>query len=73
MTSKMIYAQNMLTGVIALVPEHYLTHPNLGVNLKEVRNGKTRGRLSEIIKPDAPADNEDEPKPEGKGQKVKES
>jgi len=51
MTEKMVYAQNEANGVVALVPEHYLSHPNLGKNLKRVRNGKVRGRLSEIVKP----------------------
>lgn len=51
MDSKMIYAQNSLTGVVALVPEHYLKHPTLGKNLRETRNGKPRRPLSELVKP----------------------
>jgi len=49
MTSQKVYAHNVLTDVVRLVPAHYLTHPTLGANLRAVRNGKKRGRLSEII------------------------
>lgn len=51
-----VFAYNEISGVVALVPERYLTHPVLGLNLREVSSGKTRGRLSEIIKTDAPAE-----------------
>lgn len=50
-----VFAYNEISGVVASVPERYLTHPVLGKNLREVRSGKARGRLSEIIKSDAPA------------------
>lgn len=56
MTTQRVYAQNQISGVVALVPARYLSHPVLGANLREVRNGKVRGRLSEIIKPDEPKD-----------------
>lgn len=51
-----VYAYNEVSGVVAQVPERFLTHPILGANLRQVRNGKTRGRLSEIVKSDAIAD-----------------
>ena len=48
-SEQQVYAYNDLSGVVGLVPAHYLEHPILGANLTLVRNGKTRGRLSEII------------------------
>ena len=42
MSDNQVYAVNDLNGVVALVPRHYLSHPVLGANLREVRNGKTR-------------------------------
>lgn len=51
-----VYAYNELTGLTALVPEEHVDHPILGVNLRRVRNGKQRGRMTDIIAPeDAPA------------------
>lgn len=57
-----VFAFNEITGKVAEVPARFLTHPVLGKNIREVRNGKTRGRLSEIIQTEAPAevDTEDE-------------
>lgn len=52
MNDKMVYAYNELTQVVAAVPAHYLTHPVLGANLRQVSSGKTRGRLSEIVAKD---------------------
>lgn len=49
-----VYALNEVSGVVALVPVEYLTHPIFGPNLKPVRNGKTRKRLSEIVREDTP-------------------
>lgn len=51
-----VFAINEISGVVALVPKRFLTHPVLGKNLREVRSGKTRGRLSEIIKSDVPVE-----------------
>lgn len=39
-----------VSRVTGVVPENHLNHPVLGANLEVVRNGKQRGRLSEIIK-----------------------
>lgn len=59
MTSEQqVYAYNSLSDVVGLVPAHYLEHPILGANLTLVRNGKTRGRLSEIVGT-SPAETED--------------
>lgn len=52
----MVFAYNEISGVVADVPERHLAHPILGANLREVKSGKTRGRLSEIVKSDAPAE-----------------
>ena len=50
------YAYNELTGVTAEVPSEHIDHPILGANLRRVRNGKRRGRMTDIISPeDAPA------------------
>lgn len=51
-----VFAYNEITGKVAQVPARYLNHPTLGKNIREVRNGKTRGRLSEIIQTEAPAE-----------------
>lgn len=62
MTSQKVYAHNILTDVVRPVPAHYLTHPILGANLRPVRNGKTRGRLSEIVGTDEkPEETEEAP------------
>lgn len=52
---KNVHVQNRISGVVGVVPENHLSHPVLGANLVEVRNGKTRGRLSEIVK-DSPSE-----------------
>ncbi|QDH92196.1 hypothetical protein SEA_PHILLYPHILLY_45 [Microbacterium phage PhillyPhilly] len=44
-----VYARNRISGVVAAVPENHLDHPILGKNLDEVRSGKKRGRISEIV------------------------
>ena len=51
------YAYNELTGVTAQVPSEHIDHPILGANLRRVRNGKRRGRMTDII----PKDTEDAP------------
>lgn len=40
MSEKLVYAYNAVSGVTAEVPEHYLDHPILGKNLRQVRTGK---------------------------------
>lgn len=50
-----VFAHNDLTGKTVEVTRNQLDHPILGANLREVRSRKRRGRLSEIIKEDAPA------------------
>lgn len=52
MDTDMVYAKNLISKQVDLVPESYLTHPTFGPNLELVRNGKVRGRLSEIIDSD---------------------
>ena len=44
-----VYAYNEISDVVRAVPRNHLNHPILGANMREVRNGKARGRLSEII------------------------
>lgn len=51
-----VFAYNELTRLTGQVPENHLKHPILGANLREVRSGKRRGRMSEIVT-DAPAEN----------------
>lgn len=51
-----VFAYNEITGLVAKVPERFLAHPVLGKHLREVRNGKARVRLSEIIQTEAPAE-----------------
>lgn len=41
---------NRVSRVTGVVPKDHLDHPVLGADLEEVRNGKQRGRLSEIVK-----------------------
>ena len=50
-----VFAFNEVSGVVASVPARYLSHPVLGQNLREVRSGKHRARLSEIVRDEAPA------------------
>lgn len=47
---KNVHVINRISGVVGVVPENHLNHPVLGASLDEIRNGKQRGRLSEIIK-----------------------
>lgn len=47
---KNVHVINRISRVTGVVPENHLNHPVLGADLEEVRNGKNRGRLSEIIK-----------------------
>lgn len=47
---KNVHVINRISGAIGVVPENHLNHPVLGADLEEVRNGKQRGRLSEIVK-----------------------
>lgn len=47
---KNVHVINRISRVTGVVPENHLNHPVLGADLEEVRNGKQRGRLSEIIK-----------------------
>lgn len=44
-----VYARDRISGVVGAVPENHLNHPILGKNLEKVRNGKQRGRISEIV------------------------
>lgn len=55
-----VFAFNEISGVVASVPARYLDHPVLGKNLREVRTGKKRVRLSEIVRDEAPAESETE-------------
>lgn len=56
---KTVYAANDLNDVVELVPEDHLNHPVLGAHLHEVRNGKRRGRLADIV--EDPKPNQDGP------------
>lgn len=47
---KNVHVINRISGVVGVVPDNHLNHPVLGASLEEVRNGKRRGRLSEIVK-----------------------
>lgn len=47
---KNVHVINRVSGVLGVVPENHLNHPVLGAGLEEVRNGKQRGRMSEIVK-----------------------
>lgn len=47
---KTAFAHNSLTQRVVEVPLDHLTHPVLGKNLSQVRNGKPRARVSEIVK-----------------------
>lgn len=53
---KNVHVINRISRVTGVVPENHLNHPVLGANLEVVRNGKQRGRLSEIVKdsPESP-------------------
>lgn len=51
-----VFAYNKISEQIEKVPESYLTHPTFGPNLKRVRTGKTRVRLSELGNTDQPAE-----------------
>lgn len=46
---KNVHVINRISGAVGVVPENHLNHPVLGADLEEVRNGKKRARLSEII------------------------
>lgn len=50
-----VLVYNELTGVSGEVSRDHFEHPILGAHLREVRSDKRRGRLSEIVKEDAPA------------------
>lgn len=47
---KNVHVFNRVSRVTGVVPENHLNHPVLGANLEQVRNGKKRERLSEIVK-----------------------
>lgn len=66
MSDNLVYALNETSGVVGSVPEHYLTHPVLGANLRPVRTGKPIATFLEPAFPrtgdEAKVETEDEAK-----------
>lgn len=44
-----VYVKDTISGEVGMVPAHYLEHPVLGANLVQVRNGKRRKSIKEIV------------------------
>lgn len=52
-----VYVKDTISGEVGMVPAHYLEHPILGANLVQVRNGKRRKSIKDIV--DETAQSED--------------